>query len=64
MLDEEQIKEEDKQEEPEKEIKHKPKKWGCCLCKNQYCFIKGAMKHNKKKHESKAKFRDLQEYKI
>ena len=65
MRDEDQIKEPEPQEEEQiKEKKHKPKKWGCCLCNKQYCYIRGAMKHNNKKHEGKAKFRDLQEYRL
>lgn len=47
--------------EEEKEHKKIPKRWLCCVCNNHYCFIKSAIKHNIKKHEGKAMFKDLKE---
>jgi hypothetical protein len=40
------------------------KNFGCGLCKKKYRYIKNAYKHNKKKHDGKAKFKDLREMKF
>lgn len=40
----------------------KPKRWHCKNCNKQYCYLNGAVKHNIKKHEGKARFSDLLEY--
>ena len=34
---------------PEKIVKKKPKRWKCLACKKQYCFMKSALRHRKKK---------------
>ena len=39
-------------------MKH-TKRWQCCKCNKEYCFISGAIKHRDKKHNGHAKFRDL-----
>jgi hypothetical protein len=41
--------------------KKKPKRWQCCVCNRKFCYINGACKHNLKKHENKAKFREINE---
>jgi len=41
-----------------------PKRWLCLACNKSYCFIKCAIKHNIKKHEGKATFKDLKELKL
>jgi hypothetical protein len=48
-------------EDEETRIK-KPKKWKCCTCGKEYCYMKGAIRHRKSKGcETHTKFKQINE---
>jgi len=39
-----------------------PKKWRCMICLREFCYVKGAARHNMKAHQDHARFEDIRRF--